>query len=143
MPLAKSAQRFSAGTIVARFDAGEWQVLLLRCYRNWDFPKGELGDGEDPLEGALRETSEETGLQRLSFPWGSRYYETPPYARGKVARYYLAATDVESVVLGVNPELGRPEHHEFRWTTFGEAESLLNDRLRSALQWAARIVLPR
>ena len=130
----------SAGTIVARREKGQWQVLLLRCYAYWDFPKGELDGSEDPLLAALRETTEETGLLDLEFPWGRQFYDTPTYSRGKVARYYLATTETSTVVLGVNPHLGHPEHHEYRWTTFAEAERLLNERLRTALRWAADVI---
>lgn len=132
--------RFSAGAIVVRRAGDRWLYLLLRCFAYWDFPKGELDSGEDPLSGAVRETAEETGLSDLEFPWGKQFYETPPYSRGKVARYYLAATANPAVEFGVNPELGGPEHHEFRWTTLEEARSLLNDRLRPALSWAANII---
>ena len=44
-----------------------------------------------------------------------------PYARQKVARYYLGEPSGEDV-LPISPELGRPEHHEFRWVSFDEAE---------------------
>jgi bis(5'-nucleosidyl)-tetraphosphatase len=53
-----------------------------------------------------------------------------------VARYYLAETGAEQVQLNVNPELGRPEHHEFRWLSYAEARPLLVDRLRAVLDWA-------
>jgi bis(5'-nucleosidyl)-tetraphosphatase len=137
---AERPHRLSAGAIVARREDGQWLFLLLRCFAYWDFPKGELELAEDPLSGALRETAEETGLSDLKFRWGRQFYETPPYSRGKVARYYLAATANPAVEFGINPELGRPEHHEFRWTTLEEASSLLNDRVRSALSWAANII---
>jgi bis(5'-nucleosidyl)-tetraphosphatase len=45
------------------------------------------------------------------------------------------------VTLGVNPALGRPEHHEARWLTFDEARPLLVPRLQRVLEWAkARVV---
>lgn len=110
--------------------------LLLRCYQYWDFPKGEVEPGEDQLQTARRESEEETGLTELLFRWGEGYTETPPYARGKVARYYLAESPAGEVQLPVNPELGAPEHHEFRWTSYAAARTLVNDRLRSVLDWA-------
>jgi 8-oxo-dGTP pyrophosphatase MutT (NUDIX family) len=59
-----------------------------------------------------------------------------PYAGGKVARYFLAETQVEAITLPVSPELGRPEHHEWRWVSFDEAEELLPPRLGLVLEWA-------
>ena len=127
----------SAGAVVTRRIQGEARYLLLRCYRYWDFPKGEIESGEDPLQAACREIEEETGLKGLLFPWGEGYRETPVYGKGKVARYYLAESPAGDVHLPVSPELGVPEHHEFRWTSYPEARSLVNDRVGDVLDWAA------
>jgi len=124
---------------VRQFDDG-WRVLLLRAYNYWDCPKGVVEPGEEPLTTAKREVLEEAGIIALDFRWGEACIETPPYAKNKVARYYLAATTQQSVTLAVNPELGRPEHQEFRWLGFDAAEALLVARLRAVLAWArARI----
>jgi len=132
--------RLSAGVIVAHCIAGEFRYLLLRAYRNWDFPKGLVEPDEAPLAAARREAQEEAGLSNLEFRWGEIYFETEPYAGGKIARYYLALSPSPDVTLGVSPELGRPEHHEYRWATYTEAAPLLVPRLRAALDWAHRIV---
>jgi bis(5'-nucleosidyl)-tetraphosphatase len=137
----RNAKTLSAGVVVVRLDGPEPRYLLLRAYRNWDFPKGEVEAEEAPLETALREVEEETGLTGLDFRWGRPYHETPPYAGGKVARYYLAACDDPgSVRLGENRELGRPEHHEYRWLTASEAGGLLVDRIRRVLEWAVGVL---
>ena len=126
----------AAGIVVLRHVQSDWRLLLLRAFRNWDFPKGRIEAGEDPLAAALRETREETGLTDLAFPWSHVFRETEPYAGGKIARFYMAQTGTESIELPVNPELGRPEHHEWRWTSFDEARHLLAPRLRSIVDWA-------
>ena len=130
------AKILSAGVIPLRRTADGWRVLVLRAYRNWDFPKGRVEAGEEPLDAARREATEETGITQLDFPFGEAYRETLPYAGGKVARYYLAETDEESVRLPIAADLGRPEHHEFRWVSFDEAEDLLPPRLAIILDWA-------
>ncbi len=132
----KAGRTFSAGAVVFRRLPGGQLFLLLRAYRNWDFPKGEVGQGEEPLAAARREVGEETGITDLRFTADGDHLDTPPYARGKVARYYLAETGTEHVQLNVNPELGRPEHHEFRWLCYADARPLLVDRLRAVLDWA-------
>lgn len=127
----------SAGVAVVRADGGEWRFLLLRAYQYWDFPKGQVEAGEQPLEAACREVAEETGIRELDFRWGYGYYETGPYARGKVARYYLAETPEREVVLGIAPELGEPEHQEWRWVDLAEAYDLTSPRVRRVLDWVA------
>jgi 8-oxo-dGTP pyrophosphatase MutT (NUDIX family) len=127
---------FSAGVVVVRRDGGGWRLLVLRAYRNWDFPKGMVEAGEAPLDAAIRETAEEAGISDLDFRWGEAYRETAPYRGGKVARYSLAHTTQASVSLPVSPELGRPEHNEWRWVTFEEAGRLLPPRLQPILDWA-------
>jgi len=119
---------------------GRWNCLVLRVYRNWDFPKGLVEPGEEPLDAALREVTEETGLRGLALPWGEVWRETEPYAGGKVARFYVAESASGAVVLPVNPQLGRPEHHEFRWLDFDGAAGLLPPRLQQVLGWAQTVV---
>ena len=126
----------SAGVIPLRRTAQGWRILVLRAYKNWDFPKGRVEAGEEPIVAAKREATEETGLTDLRFSFGDAYRETLPYAGGKIARYYLAETPEESVQLAISHELGRPEHHEWRWVSFDEAEDLLPPRLALVLEWA-------
>lgn len=126
----------SAGVVVIRRTENQLWFLLLRAYTNWDFPKGMVETGETPLQGALRETEEETTLTGLKFTWGDGYQETPPYGRGKVARYYIAETQQARISLPVNPALGRPEHEEYRWVSYREAQGMLAPRLLPILQWA-------
>jgi 8-oxo-dGTP pyrophosphatase MutT (NUDIX family) len=130
------AKILSAGVIPLRRVANGWRVLVLRAYNNWDFPKGKVEAGEEPMDAARRETLEETGLTELHFLGETTYRETLPYANGKIARYYLAETGNEVVRLPISDALGRPEHHEFRWVTFDEAEDLLPPRLANILEWA-------
>jgi 8-oxo-dGTP pyrophosphatase MutT (NUDIX family) len=127
---------FSAGVVVVSRPDEDWRVLLLRAYNYWDCPKGVVEPGEDPLAAACREVREETTLDELDFHWGEDFFETAPYSGNKVARYYLAGSERQQVVLPVNPELGRPEHHEFRWARFNDALKLVVPRVSDVLAWA-------
>lgn len=130
----------SAGVIVVRREGAALQYLLLRAYKYWDFPKGLVEAGEEPLEAACREVEEEAGLTDLVFSWGHEYQETPPYGPGKIARYYVAETQQTNVVLSVSPELGRPEHHEYRWMSYEEARRVLAPRVQPILDWAHALI---
>jgi 8-oxo-dGTP pyrophosphatase MutT (NUDIX family) len=131
----------SAGIVVARRESDGWKYLVLRAYRNWDFPKGEVETGESPLETAIRETREETGITELNFRWGDVYRETEPYNRGtKIARYFLAETSQAAVAFAVNPQIGGPEHHEHRWLDASELKKIVPPRLVPVAEWAAGMV---
>jgi bis(5'-nucleosidyl)-tetraphosphatase len=132
----------SAGAVIVRRTDGGWRYLVLRCFRNWDFPKGRIEENETPLEAARREVAEETSLGPFEMPWGEVFRETGPYAGGKIARYYLGHSPEGAVFLPVSAELGRPEHHEYRWTTAAEAARILPPRLRPILAWAVSLVEP-
>jgi len=132
--------KLSCGVVVTRQLEQGWVTLMLRAFHHWDFPKGIREGGEDPMQAALREVQEETGIADLEFDWGDRYFETGPYSRGKVARYFIAKTCQEAVEMGLSPVTGEPEHHEWRWVTFDEAYDLGSPRVRPIVQWARQII---
>jgi len=136
----EASNRLSCGAVLARKTDAGWLTLMLRAYHNWDFPKGFCEAGESPIDAAVREVGEETSITDLEFEWGERFMDTGPYNRGKIARYYLARTNQESVEMGIAPELGRPEHHEYRWISFDEAFDLSAPRVRLVVQWARQII---
>ena len=126
----------SVGAVLFRRSPQGRRFLLLRVFKYWDFPKGLLEAGEEPITGARREVREETGIADLSFPFGEIFCETEVYAQGKVARYYLAETAEQEVQLEPGPELKRPEHHEYRWLDYESARRLLVPRVQRILDWA-------
>ena len=135
-----SENKLSCGVVLARRTDAGWATLVLRAFHHWDFPKGIRERGEEPMDAAVREVGEETGITELSFDWGDRFFETGPYSRGKVARYFIATTKQEDVEMGISPETGEPEHHEWRWVSFDEAYDLGSPRVRSIVQWARQII---
>lgn len=67
-----SKKKLSAGILLYRLSGGEVQVFLVhpggpfwagKDNGAWSLPKGEYGQGDDPLATARREFSEETGSQ--------------------------------------------------------------------------------
>jgi len=133
-------KRLSAGAVIVRQVPDGFLFLMLRAFNHWDFPKGIVEGAESPFDAALREIAEETTLTGLDFRWGREFFETRPYKRDKVARYYLGVTAREHVELPVNEALGRPEHNECRWVTLDEALDLAAPRVRDVIDWAAGVM---
>jgi len=133
----------SFGIVPVAFAPDGSQVfLVLRAYKNWDFPKGAAEPGETPLDAASREMAEETGIRDFTLAWGEVSMDTEIYASGKVVTYFPAQVEKQQITLPVSAELGRPEHDEYRWVSYAEAHALLPARLIPVLDWASAIPVP-
>jgi 8-oxo-dGTP pyrophosphatase MutT (NUDIX family) len=140
MPRVTPPTRLSCGVVIVSLMNRKLRFLLLRAYRNWDFPKGLVEAGEEPINAAIREVREETSLDDISFDWGLVYMDTGPYNRGKISRYYIARSKETHITLPVNPDLGVPEHHEARWVDYDKALGMVTPRLGPVVRWAHRII---
>ena len=128
---------------IARDREGRQRFLLLRAFRNWDFPKGGPETDETPIMAAKREMREETGIGDFEMPYGEICMDSEPYAGGKVATYFIARVQLQKLSLPISEELGKPEHHEYRWVSAEEARELLPARLIPILNWAVQITKDR
>jgi 8-oxo-dGTP pyrophosphatase MutT (NUDIX family) len=123
-------REFSAGAVAVRRLQGRWWVAAIRPGGRqkpvWALPKGNLGDDESPEETALRELTEETGLEGTSlgklgdvkyvYTWaGERIF--------KVVSFYLVRYRrgrIDEV-----PEAFRHEVEVAQWLPLEEAPRLL------------------
>jgi 8-oxo-dGTP pyrophosphatase MutT (NUDIX family) len=132
----------SAGGVVFRLDGREPLFLLIRdSYQNWGFPKGHVETGEQPEQAAVREVSEETGLGELTvrgsidtINWFFRF-------RGQLIHKYCHFYLIETGESETSPQ--RDEGiTACRWTSFGEAESLISyANAREVLRRAQEMVV--
>jgi hypothetical protein len=42
--------------------------------------------------------------------------------------------------MGISPETGRPEHHEYRWLNFDDADDICSPRVRHVVRWARQVI---
>lgn len=137
------AKKLSAGIVLYRTRDTGPEVLLVHpggpfwarkddgC---WSIPKGEYGEGEDPLTVAKRELCEETGLEEPGGP----YVELTPAAQpsGKMIRAWAVEGDLDAASIRSNsfsmewpPRSGRvqsfPEVDRALWCAFPLARKKL------------------
>lgn len=55
----------SGGVVFRRGEVADLFLLIRDPYGNWGLPKGHLEGGETPVQAAVREVAEETGLMEL------------------------------------------------------------------------------
>lgn len=84
----------SAGGVVFRRSGAGLHFLLIRDpYENWGLPKGHVEGDETPLETALREVAEETGLTNLQaageLPTIDWYFRDQGQLIHKFCHFYL------------------------------------------------------
>jgi bis(5'-nucleosidyl)-tetraphosphatase len=98
-------------------------LLLHYASGHWEFPKGNIEDGEDEVQAAYREIFEETGIQNVHFLEGFRKNIQYYYRRGdilirKEVIFYLAITNTKEIALS-------NEHIGYAWKDYMEAMNQL------------------
>ena len=114
---------------------GREVVLVHRPkYDDWTLPKGKLEPGESPLEAALREVLEETGIVCRPGPLVGSVEYVDSSGRDKTVDYWLMeASGDELAPTG--------EVDEARWVPLPEADALLSyERDRDVLARAAKLL---
>ncbi|MCS7230246.1 MAG: NUDIX domain-containing protein [Candidatus Kryptonium sp.] len=110
----------SAGAVIYREENGEVKFLILKYgLGHWDFPKGNVEEGESELDAVRREVAEETGIKQIEIIEGFKvgigyYYKAKGKLVYKTVNYYLAKTNEKEVKLSY-------EHEDFAWVTVSEA----------------------
>jgi bis(5'-nucleosidyl)-tetraphosphatase len=124
-------REFSAGAVVFHREDGKTKYLLLHYHFKgdyWDFPRGNIEQGEQPMDAAKREIEEETGLKEndINFLPGFKesvkwFYSWKGVRRFKRATYFLAESKKKDVKIS-------EEHVEFKWLPFEQALEQLTYR---------------
>jgi 8-oxo-dGTP pyrophosphatase MutT (NUDIX family) len=116
----------AAGVVLWCQGEGEPRFLLL-CnsrHQSWGLSKGHLEPGEDLLQGAIRETVEETGFQLSPADLAADFADTTLYQPKadvwKRVIYFLCQQAVDPEQLQVSAE-----HSEARWLPLAQALKLI------------------
>ncbi|MGN6444208.1 NUDIX domain-containing protein [Amnibacterium sp.] len=156
-PRSKEAgARLSAGLLVVR-RAPQLEVLIghmggpfwaRKDAAAWSFPKGAVEGDEQPLDAALREFQEETGIAPPPPPY--RDLGTERQRSGKTVRLYTVEAEVDvdafrpgtftMTVRGRTVEV--PELDRLRWASPAEARDLLVVGQRPFLDRLERVLRP-
>jgi 8-oxo-dGTP pyrophosphatase MutT (NUDIX family) len=139
-------RRLSCGIVVVN-DSAELLLCHVTGHDHWDLPKGGLRSGESPLQGAVRETYEETGL-RFEAPalleLGRFAYSARKDLHLFAARHpRIDPAELFCVSRFVDRATGRelPEMDGFGWFAFEAVAARCKPKLASVL--LSQIDLPR
>ena len=144
-PPRRTTRATSAGGIVIRVHEGRRQICLGRRRRErdgatWTLPKGTPDPGERTEETALREVTEETGLEVviLERVGDVEYWFMQAGTRiHKVVHYFLMTS------IGGSLEAHDHEFDEVRWVDLGEAEQLMSHESERRVVAAAGAAIDR
>ncbi len=117
-------QELSCGFVLVRHDSDADRFLLVhQVTGSWSFPKGHIEEGETPLECAIRELLEETGITDVTPIPEVSFSEEYEFVRDGVLTkkkntFFLGTTSVLSGVASPDEVL------ECRFVTYEEAKNL-------------------
>ncbi len=123
MPDIRAVLPQQAAAIAVRRNGTAFEVCLIRKMgsRNWGVPKGQVDPGDTHEKTALKEAWEEAGItgRLIGDALGTYQYDKWD------ARFEVVVYPME--VLEQHPRWQESSFRERRWTSFGEAASLLSE----------------
>lgn len=133
-----NSKRLSCGVVIVNPDR---EILLCHVtgQQHWDLPKGGIDPGESPLQAALRETREETGmrLREDALLELGRFEYTAKKNLHLFAiclpRFDVAQLHCESHYRDHHSGRDLPEMDDYRWFAFADAKAMCTPKMAAVL----------
>ena len=123
-------QTTGAGIIIVRkFD--NWKYLGLWAHGGFDIPKGHVEPGDDIFKTAIRETEEESGINKINFHWGRDYIQIDNLF------VYMAST-CQDFKINFNNEENIFEHEFAKWLDYEDMYENTYEYLKPAIHWSKK-----
>ena len=134
----KNSSCSAAGIIVFRNKNNNPEILGLialkkdrkRAGGRYDIPKGQIDQGEEPIQAAKRECWEESGLRPKIV--------SESYSNGRITVWLGIVDDFKEVKILNNPETGLAEHEGYDWVTTKQMKKLCLGYLKEHICWAEK-----
>ena len=141
VPLVPTAYEYSAGYIIFRVENGERLYLVLHYPGgHFDFAKGHLEEGESNQQAAVRELTEETGIEKVSTMDGFEQPIVYSFRRKdslieKKVTFFLGETEDQKIKIS-------HEHQGFLWLPYAQALTKITfENARSVLRAAEKFII--
>ncbi len=115
----------SCGVIIYCGDKERDYLLLKYDYGHWGFVKGKIEKSEKEKDAAVRETQEETGINKGELSFVPNFKETISYVYNKAGKtiskqviFFLAKTQQYHIKLSY-------EHKDYAWLPYADAKKKL------------------
>jgi 8-oxo-dGTP pyrophosphatase MutT (NUDIX family) len=126
-------ERSSGGVVFRRNGEGLVFLLIRDPYDNWGLPKGHIEGDESPVDAAIREVAEETGLSDVAvvaeLPTIDWYFRDRGRLVHKICHFYLIESAVGEPVPqqdeGITECIWRPFRSALELVTYDNARDVL------------------
>ncbi len=115
------------GIIIHTIITKRGEILILKRSKNnfflngeWDTPGGTLKDGENPIDGAIRETKEETGLDINNL---TLFYFNSVVDKAKDKQFITLIFLAECIGNPKKIILNKREHDDFYWINLNQIKN--------------------
>ncbi len=135
-------RELSAGGVILRKRKGGWEVLIVQDMKDqWTFPKGKVESGEEAVDAAKREITEEVGIRdvtlRAELPRVEYWYQRDGLVK-KTVHYFVFTSQGEETLVNQLAE----GIHNAQWMPIDKAIEIIGyPKTNKDLLWKSKKLL--